>query len=290
MGQVKLTDYGRSREVTDAVPKLDAATNLAFHDPSTTSSTINTDGILSDPARLYMSPEILCRRNATLSADLWSFGVLLVRLESQHPPYGVRGGAEENVLSTLLNQIVAGQVSVCTAFDQRGKDDLRDKTRGDDVGGKRRSGGEASAVQSSLRRLALQCTTREPSKRPALATVMAELLKIETKVKASNSRPPNQERRLSVGVGHSGEGASEQSSLELKMPGLPSSGLREGSLALPMTPSAVPKLRASVGGDSFSHNPRRLSIAPELRRARTSNEIIADTVHRMDLHGARVRL
>jgi serine/threonine protein kinase len=82
-GQVKLTDFGISRNVSDA---------------TMTSSGI----ILGTPA--YMAPEVAAGREVTTAADLWSLGATLFAGVEGRPPYD-----KGDPLATV-NEIVDGEI------------------------------------------------------------------------------------------------------------------------------------------------------------------------------------
>ncbi|MGB3441216.1 MAG: serine/threonine-protein kinase [Actinophytocola sp.] len=83
-GQVKLTDFGIARNVSE--------------------QTLTSTGImLGSPA--YISPEVAAGREVTPAADLWGLGATLFAMIEGRPPYDVDGA----VLDTV-NQVVHGEI------------------------------------------------------------------------------------------------------------------------------------------------------------------------------------
>jgi serine/threonine protein kinase len=83
-GQVKLTDFGIARNVSEA--------------------TLTSTGImLGSPA--YISPEVAAGREVTPAADLWGLGATLFAVLEGRPPYDADGAVLETV-----NQVVHGDV------------------------------------------------------------------------------------------------------------------------------------------------------------------------------------
>ncbi|MDQ3785951.1 MAG: serine/threonine protein kinase [Actinomycetota bacterium] len=83
-GQVKLTDFGIARNVSEA--------------------TLTSTGImLGSPA--YISPEVAAGREVTPAADLWGLGATLFAVIEGRPPYDADGAVLETV-----NQVVHGDV------------------------------------------------------------------------------------------------------------------------------------------------------------------------------------
>ncbi|MFC4853436.1 serine/threonine-protein kinase [Actinophytocola glycyrrhizae] len=83
-GQVKLTDFGIARNVSE--------------------QTLTSTGImLGSPA--YISPEVAAGREVTPAADLWGLGATLFAVIEGRPPYDVDGAVLETV-----NQVVHGDV------------------------------------------------------------------------------------------------------------------------------------------------------------------------------------
>jgi eukaryotic-like serine/threonine-protein kinase len=83
-GQVKLTDFGIARNVSE--------------------QTLTSTGImLGSPA--YISPEVAAGREVTPAADLWGLGATLFAMIEGRPPYDVDGAVLETV-----NQVVHGDV------------------------------------------------------------------------------------------------------------------------------------------------------------------------------------
>jgi serine/threonine protein kinase len=83
-GQVKLTDFGIARNVSE--------------------QTLTSTGImLGSPA--YISPEVAAGREVTPAADLWGLGATLFATIEGRPPYDVDGAVLETV-----NQVVHGDI------------------------------------------------------------------------------------------------------------------------------------------------------------------------------------
>ena len=147
---VKLGDYGRSPSVLRHQLNEEEEGQAAGAVPS---PLIPED----EPRRLYCAPEVLQKQDRPLdvSADVWSLGCLMVRIASLKRLYSQVSGST----SVVMRRVASGELEPADQIEQRGE--------------MLRGGPElVSLVQS--------CTKLEPSERPAIETVVAELKRIVT--------------------------------------------------------------------------------------------------------------
>jgi eukaryotic-like serine/threonine-protein kinase len=79
-GEVKLTDFGIARGISDA--------------------TLTRTGVVTgSPA--YLSPEVATGGSATAASDVWSLGATLFHCLAGQPPYHIGDGGQRNALATL---------------------------------------------------------------------------------------------------------------------------------------------------------------------------------------------
>ena len=171
---VKISDYGRPREMVSALVDLESVPPDLVK--------LETSGGQNEPRQLYCAPEfILPDVQLDTSADLWSLGVIIVRVATLKPPYA--HGAQVGAGAGAGAGASAGAGAGCAIDSDRAtwQATLAEVGSGilqpaDGLCGTRY---EHSGIAAVVR----ECTSREPSHRPTsrwVASILSQLRSIQS--------------------------------------------------------------------------------------------------------------